>query len=153
MADRPIFLTPEGKAALEQELKRLLVQREELRREIQETRDLGAFAEGGDADETKNALALVEGRIQTIENQLRHAKIVASHDRARVSLGSQVSVVDKSGDRETYIIVGSPEANPAEGKISNESPVGRALMGRTVGDKIHVQVPSGTLEFTIVEIN
>jgi transcription elongation factor GreA len=152
MVTKTVYLTPEGKAALEQELDRLLERRRALLQRIQEEREFGAFAEGSEPDADKTELAFVEGRILTIENQLREAVIVASHDATQVSLGSTVTVVDADGVEERYTIVGSPEARPTEGRISNESPVGRALMGKRVGDKVTIKVPSGDLEYTIKSI-
>jgi transcription elongation factor GreA len=153
MVAKTVYLTPEGKAALEEELDRLMERRAELRQRIQEEREFGAFAEGSEPDADKTDLAFVEGRILTIENQLREAVIVASHDSAQVSLGSTVVVVDDDGVEEQYTIVGSPEARPTEGRISNESPVGRALMGKAVGERVSVQVPSGTLDYRIKSIS
>lgn len=152
MVTKTVYLTAEGKVALEQELDRLLTQRQTLRQRIQEEREFGAFAEGGEPDADKNDLAFVEGRILTIENQLREAVIVSTHDAATVSFGSTATVTDEDGVEEKYTIVGSPEARPTEGRISNESPVGRALMGRRVGDKVSVKVPSGTLQYTVKSI-
>ena len=152
MGTKPVYLTAEGKTQLEQELNRLLTQREELRKRIQEEREFGAFAEGGEPDSDKNDLAFVEGKILTIENQLRGAVIVTSHDSTQVSLGATVTVVDDDGVEEKYVIVGSPEARPTEGRISNESPVGQALMGKRVGDRISVNVPAGALNYTIKAI-
>lgn len=153
MADRPVLLTPEGKTALEEELGRLIVQRRGVTKRIQEERQLGAFAEGGEFDEAKNELAFVEGRIQSLERQLRNAVIVDGHATSEVSLGSTVVLTSGDGERERYTIVGSPEANPSAGKISHESPVGRALLGKRVGDHVKVQVPSGTISFKVLEIN
>lgn len=153
MADRPVLLTPEGKTALEEELGRLIVQRRGVTKRIQEERQLGAFAEGGEFDEAKNELAFVEGRIQSLERQLRNAVIVDGHATSEVSLGSTVVLTSGDGERERYTIVGSPEANPGAGKISHESPVGRALLGKRVGDHVKVQVPSGTISFKVLEIN
>jgi transcription elongation factor GreA len=152
MVTRTVYLTPEGKATLEQELDQLLTRRQELLRRIQEEREFGAFAEGSEPDADKDNLAFVEGKIITIENQLREAVLVTSHDATQVSLGSTVTVVDGDGVEESYTIVGSPEANPAEGRISNESPVGKALMGKRVGDKASIKVPSGALDYTIKSI-
>ncbi len=152
MVSKQVFLTAEGKVQLKEELDRLLDQRQVLLKRIQEDREFGAFAEAGEPDSDKQDLAFVEGRILTIENQLRHAVIVTEHDSGKVSLGSTVTVVDVDGVEETYLIVGSPEARPTEGKISNESPVGEALMNKKVGEKVSVRVPSGTLEYTIKSI-
>ena len=152
MVTRTVYLTPEGKAALEEELDQLLTRRQELLRRIQEEREFGAFAEGGEPDSDKSDMAFVEGKIQTIENQLREAVVVTSHDATQVGLGSTVTVVDADGEEASYTIVGSPEARPTEGRISNVSPVGKALMGKRVGDKISVQVPSGALAYKIKSI-
>jgi transcription elongation factor GreA len=152
MVAKQVFLTAEGKAQLEQELDRLVAHREELLTRIKDEREFGAFAEGGEPDSDKMDLAFVEGRILTIENQLRHAVIVTKHDSGKVSLGATVVVEDADGTEETYVIVGSPEARPTEGRISNESPVGRALMDKKVGDKVSVTVPNGKLDYTIKSI-
>ena len=152
MVAKTVYLTPEGKAALTQDLDRLRRERETLLKRIQEEREFGAFAEGSEPDADKTALAFVEGRIQTIENQLREAVVVSTHESEKVGLGSTAVVVDSDGVEERYMIVGSPEVHPSEGNISNESPVGRALMGKRVGDKVAVTVPSGTMEFTVKSI-
>ena len=152
MVTKQVYLTAEGKTQLQEELERLLKRRQELLGRIQEEREFGAFAEGGEPDADKQDLAFVEGKILTIENQLREAVVVRDHDASQVSLGSKVTVVDPEGTEESYTIVGSPEARPTEGRISNESPVGRALWGKKVGDKVKVNVPSGTLEYKIKAI-
>jgi transcription elongation factor GreA len=153
MVAKQVYLTAQGKAQLKEELDRLLKRRQELLTRIQEEREFGAFAEGGEPDADKQDLAFVEGKILTIENQLREAVVVSEHDSTKVSLGSHVTVVDSEGVEESYTIVGSPEARPTEGKISNESPVGRALWGKKVGEKVKVAVPSGTLEYTVKAIS
>lgn len=152
MKSKPVYLTAAGKTQLEEELRRLVAERELLRQRIQDEREFGAFAEGGEPDADKDNLAFVEGRILTLESQLREAKVVTSHDSSKVSLGSTVTVVDANGVEEQYVIVGSPEARPTERRISNESPVGRALMDKTVGDHVTVQVPAGPLNYTIKAI-
>ena len=152
MVAKQVYLTAEGKTQLEGELDKLLKRRQELLKRIQEEREFGAFAEGGEPDADKQDLAFVEGKILTIENQLREAVVVSEHDSSQVSLGSTVTVVDEQGTEESYVIVGVPEARPTEGKISNESPVGRALWGKKVGEKVKVSVPSGTLEYTVKSI-
>lgn len=153
MVAKTVYLTPEGKVALQEELERLMARRIELRRRIQDEREFGAFAEGSEPDADKTDLAFVEGKILTIENQLREAVIVNTHDSVHVSLGSSVIVVDDEGVEETYTIVGSPEAQPTLGRISNESPVGQALIGKEVGARVSVKVPSGTLDYTIKSIS
>lgn len=153
MVARTVYLTPEGKVTLQQELQQLLEQREVLLNRIQEERNFGAFAEGSEPDADKIDLAFVEGRILTIENQLREAVILNTHDASHVSLGATVTLVDASGAEERYTIVGSPEAKPTEGRISNVSPVGRAVLGKRVGDTVSINVPSGTIEYTVKAIS
>ncbi|MGI8424182.1 MAG: GreA/GreB family elongation factor [Chloroflexota bacterium] len=152
MVAKQVYLTAEGKTRLEEELDRLLKRRQELLKRIQGEREFGAFAEGGEPDADKQDLAFVEGKILTIENQLRAAVVVSEHDSTQVGVGSKVTLVDPEGTEESYVIVGSPEARPTDGKISNESPVGSALWGKKVGEKVKVDVPSGTLEYTIKSI-
>jgi len=152
MGTKTVYLTPEGKASLQQELEQLLARRQELLQRIQEDREFGAFAEGSEPDADKSDLAFVEGKIITIENQLREAVVVTEHDANQVSLGSTVTVVDPDGVEELYTIVGSPEARPTDGRISNESPVGKALIGKRVGEKTSVKTPSGSLDYTIKSI-
>jgi len=154
MADRPVFLTREGRDALQAELEHLrLVRRPEVTARIQDTQEHGDIGANGEFNEARNELAFIEGRILQLERTLRDAIVVDSHSGDRVEVGCTVVVVDSEGHRETFHIVGSPEARPLEGKISNESPVGRALMGKRVGDTVTVRVPSGTITYTIVEIS
>ncbi len=152
MTNQTVYLTPEGRQSLEAQRSQLLIQRREITKRIQEEREFGAFAEGGDFDEAKNELAFVEGKIRSIEQQLRNAVVVKEHTTRIVGLGSHVVVRRTDGSEGTYTIVGSPEANPREGRISNESPIGRALVGKGVGDEISVQVPAGLLSLTVLEI-
>lgn len=153
MSARPIYLTPEGKRALEAELDRLAEHRRELLRRIQEDREVGASAEVAEPDTDRSDLAFAEGRIQTIEQQLRKAQMIPEvHDLSSVGLGSRVRVQDDDGEVDTYTIVGTPEANPVQGKISNESPVGRALIGKKVGEVAEVKTPNGSMRLTIQDI-
>lgn len=154
MSPRSVFLTAEGKARLEEELDRLAMQRRGLLERIQEEREVGSFNDAADPDSDRIDLAFVEGRIQTIELQLRTARIIpAEHDHDVVGLGSTVVVEDEDGARDTYMIVGSPEADPVHGRISNESPVGHALIGRRVGEDAVVKTPNGEVRFTVREIS
>ncbi len=152
MTNQTVYLTPEGQQSLQEELSQLMIQRREITKRIQEEREFGAFAEGGDFDEAKNELAFVEGKIRSIQQQLRNAVVVKEHTTRTVGLGSHVVVKRADGSQGTYTIVGSPEASPREGRISNESPIGQALVGTGVGDEISVEVPAGTLSLTVLEI-
>ncbi|GIW12164.1 MAG: transcription elongation factor GreA [Dehalococcoidia bacterium] len=152
MVEKPVFLTAEGRAKLEAELEYL---RREKRRQITEriveSKEIGGFSDNADLDDARNEQALVENRIQQIERMLRMAQIIdqPAGPKTTVGIGSTVTVVDAEGEEETYTIVGSAEANPRAGKISNESPVGRALLGRKVGDQVEVLTPAGVQKFII----
>jgi transcription elongation factor GreA len=154
MVDKPTFLTPEGRAKLEAELEYL---RKEKRREITEriveSKEIGGFGDNADLDDARNEQALVETRIQNLERMLRTAQIIEGRPAGNgvVQIGSKVTV-DADGDEETYFIVGSAEADPRSGKISNESPVGRALLGRGIGDVVQVMTPAGVMKVTVKTI-
>jgi transcription elongation factor GreA len=155
MAEKPIFLTPEGRAKLEAELENLVtVRRSEIAQRIHSAKEEGDIMENSAYDEAKNEQAFVEGRIMTIEQMLKNAVII---DPARatgmVGLGSVVSVVERGRrDEEVFQIVGSAEADPGRGRISNESPVGRALMGKREGDEVQVRIPDGVRYLKIKDI-
>ena len=156
MHDKPVFLTPEGRAKLEAELKHLReVRRPEVAERIKASKEFSDTTDNAEFEEAKNEQAFVEGRVLTIERMLAHAVMIdngkgAVHDAVRI--GSRVRVVDDEGETEEYAIVGSAEANPREGRISNESPVGQALLGRHVGETVEVIVPAGTTKYRITEI-
>jgi transcription elongation factor GreA len=155
MAEKPIFLTPEGRAKLEAELEQLkTVRRGEVAERIHAAKEEGDIMENSAYDEAKNEQAFVEGRIMTIEQMLKNAvMIVETRARDSVGLGSYVTVVERGGgDDEMYQIVGSAEADPTRGRISNESPVGRALLGKRVGDEVQVKIPDGVRHLKITEI-
>ncbi|GIV98409.1 MAG: transcription elongation factor GreA [Herpetosiphonaceae bacterium] len=155
MSEKPVYLTREGRAQLEAELEELLtVGRKQVQERIHQARDLGDISESGEYEDAKNQQAFVEGRILEIKNLLRKAQLIDEEngDNREVRLGSSVTVRYEDGDEETYTIVGSAEANPRAGKISNESPIGAALIGKRARQKISVQTPSGTMKLTIVRI-
>lgn len=155
MFDKPVFLTREGREKLENELKYLReVRRNEVAERIRAAKEFSDTVDNAEFEEAKNEQAFVEGRILTLEKMLANAQIIENdqgHDVVR--LGSHVTVVDQDGAKEEYIIVGSAEVNPRQGKISNESPVGRALLGRRIGDRIEVLAPGGVVLLDIVAIN
>ncbi len=149
------MLTPAGKAKLLEELEYLKnVRRPEIVRRIHEAMEFGGdLSDNGEFNEAKQEQAFVEGRILEIEQILRDSVVAERRgDAEQVDLGSTVVVADEQGNTETYTIVGSAEADPLEGRISNESPVGRALMGRRPGDAVTVEVPSGKFTYTIREV-
>lgn len=152
---KEVFLTPEGRRKLEEELSYLInVQRPEIARRIKEAKDEGDVSENAGYDEAKTQQGFLEGRIQELEHVLKIAKAIdepSNYDR--VMLGSTVTVLeDGEGTEETFRIVGSAEANPTTGMISNESPLGKALLNKVAGDAVTVQTPGGVLHFKIVGI-
>lgn len=152
----PAYLTPEGKKDLEQELKTLLeVRRPELAAKLKEAVAQGDLKENADYHDAKEQQAFVEGRIQYLENILRSAVLITDEGPSdRVRVGSEVTIREEDGDEdETYKIVGAAEANPREGKISHESPIGAALLGHKKGDKVTVPTPGGDVTFRIRKIN
>ncbi|QOR65626.1 transcription elongation factor GreA [Cytobacillus suaedae] len=154
--DKVFPMTEEGKQKLEQELEQLKsVKRKEVVERIKIARSFGDLSENSEYDSAKEEQAFVEGRITTLENMIRNAKIIVDDngDSNTVSLGKSVTFVElPDGDEETYTIVGSAEADPFEGKISNDSPIARSLMGKQVGDKVNVQTPGGDMQVKIVSI-
>ncbi|CAH0138588.1 Transcription elongation factor GreA [Peribacillus sp. Bi96] len=150
-------MTKEGKLKLEQELEQLkTVKRKEVVERIKIARSFGDLSENSEYDSAKEEQAFVEGRITTIENMIRNAKIIEGNDSNTdtVSLGKSVTFVElPNGDEETYSIVGSVEADPFEGKISNDSPIAKSLIGKRVGDKVSIQTPGGEMSVKIVSIS
>lgn len=153
---KEILLTKEGYKKIEDELELLkTVTRKEVAERIKEAISFGDISENAEYDEAKNEQAKVEERILKLENMLRKAKIIKEEDIEAdvVTVGSIVKVMDYDFDEEMeYTIVGSAEADPYDNKISNESPVGSALIGMKKGDDIEVSVPDGTARFKILDI-
>lgn len=150
-----VYLTAEGKAELERELDQLLnVRRPELARKLKDAVAEGDLKENADYHDAKEQQAFLEGRIQYVENVLRSAVVIANDGATdMVRLGSEVTIVeDGADDEESYFIVGAAEANPREGKISHESPIGAALLGHKKGDKVRVNTPGGDVVFKIKRI-
>ena len=154
MADKPIYLTEEGKKKLEEELDYLVnVRRREVAAAIQSAKEEGDISENSAYDEAKLNQGFVEGRIQTIEAQLRNAVIIEKNGKSdEVHLGCNVTVEEEGFGKETYQIVGSAEADPLEGRISNESPIGKALIGAKVGDTVTAEAPNGQIVFKVIKI-
>jgi len=155
-AVKEVILTPEGYERLKQEIEELsTTKRREVAERIRIAREFGDIAENAEYDDAKNEQMLLEHRIATLEERLRDARVISKKDIAKdvVSVGSKVKLRDVAA-KETieYRIVGSAEANPAENKLSNESPVGKAIIGKKKGETVVVTAPRGTLKFKILEI-
>jgi transcription elongation factor GreA len=153
---KEVILTPEGFEKLKQEIDELsTVKRREVAERIRVAREFGDIAENAEYDDAKNEQMLLEHRIATLEERLRDARVISKKDIAKdvVSVGSKVKLRDVAA-KETieYHIVGSAEANPAENKLSNESPVGKAIIGHKKGETVEVTAPRGRLKFKILEI-
>ena len=149
-----LLLSSRGLKKIEQELERLrTVDRKRVAERIRDAKSFGEFAENSEYEDAKNEQAFVEGRIQALESMIKNATLIDEHTSTdHVQIGSTVRVTGEDG-AETFMIVGSAEAKPADGRISNESPVGRALLGRRKGDKVVVKVPAGDFSYTILEIS
>ena len=154
---KPIVVTKEGLKELENELETLkTVTRNEIAEKIKVARGFGDLSENSEYDEAKNEQAKVEARIVEIEAMLKNIKVIEDDEISNdeVSIGHSIKVLDLEYDEELeFKIVGSAEANPSEGKISDESPVGAALIGSHVGDEVAAETPNGYLKFKVLEIN
>ena len=157
MGEKEVILTAAGLAKLEEELEELkTVKRREVAARIKEAISYGDLSENSEYEESKNEQAFIEGRIITLEKMLRNARVISDNevDTGVVSVGSTVKVKDlEFGDILDYTIVGSAESDPLQNKISNESPVGIALLGKSKGSTVDVNVPAGTIRYEILEIN
>ncbi len=153
MTERQTFITADGLEKLTEELKQLkTVKRREIAQRIQEAKELGDLSENAEYVEAKNEQAFVEGRIAELEAIVKNAVIIQSEKNSEmVRVGSKVRV-KAEGKTESYSIVGSNEADPKNGRISNESPLGQAFLGRRIGETVEVSVPSGKRLFRILAI-
>lgn len=154
MADE-MYLTPEGAEDLRRELDNLInVRRPELAIKLKEAVAEGDLKENANYHDAKEQQAFIEGRIQYLENILRSSKIIVNDGPSdEVRIGSEVTICEEGSDEdETYMIVGAAEANPREGKISSNSPIGSALLGHKKGDKIKAQTPNGMITFKIKKV-
>lgn len=154
MAQKHYELTQEGLAKLEAELHHLqAVRRPEVAEKIKRAKEMGGTDHNADYEEAKNEQAFMEGRVLELENILKNAQVIHSPEKAsRVEMGSRVNVVTQDGKPDRYVIVGSAEADPIEGKISYLSPVGQGLLGKRVGDEVEVKAPGATLRLRITQI-
>ena len=145
-------ITAEGKTELEAELEKLKARRGEIAEKIAEARDYGDLSENAEYDAAREDQGLVESRVAEIEDILLNAELIKASRKSTVGIGSKVEL--KNGAKTVnYHVVGPVEANPIEGKISNESPIGVALTGKKVGDKAVVTTPKGDINYDIVAVN
>ena len=156
MIDREIILTPEGLQRLKEEIEYLSsVKRDEVADRIRAARDFGDISENSEYEDAKNEQAMLEARIYALEERLRSAIVIDSDavSTDKVGVGTKVTLQDmQAGDVVQYFIVGSAEADPSTLKLSNESPVGRAIIGHKPGDKVTVVVPRGSKKFKVLAI-
>lgn len=157
MSEQDVILTREGLEQLEQELENLRsVKRTEVKERLKEAIALGDLSENSEYDDAKNEQAFMEGRILELEKMIRNAKIIEDdvQQEGVISVGSLVKVKDIEFDEiSEYRLVGTVEANPMNNRISNESPVGRALLGHKAGEIIDVEVPAGVIKLEILDIS
>ncbi|HLO03710.1 MAG TPA: transcription elongation factor GreA [Symbiobacteriaceae bacterium] len=156
MAEKEVLLSVEGLKQLEQELSHLLtVKRLEVADRIKQARDYGDIAENSEYEDAKNEQAFIEGRILVLEKTLRNARIMDApvSGASAVGLGNTVLLRDlEFGDEISYVIVGTLEADPMAHRISNESPVGQAILGKAVGAVVEVEAPVGMLRYEVLDI-
>ncbi len=156
MASDTVYLTADGKRALETEMQELLtVRRPSVIERVHDAQTDGDVDDSGSLEEAKDELAQIDARTREIENMLRHAEIIPDRTNGdgTIDLGSRIVVRDQFGDELAWMIVGSAEANSRTGKISSESLVGAALMGKRSGDSVAVQAPAGEMTYTIVQVS
>jgi len=149
------YLTPEGAARMKAELEHLKgAGREELARRLRAAVQMGDLSENADYHKAKEDQGFMEGRIQELEYLLKNATIIEknSEQLGFVDIGSHVTIQEEDYDPETYHLVGAKEADPRNGRISNESPIGRALIGHAVGEVVIVETPGGQLHLRIIKI-
>jgi len=158
MSDQTSYITKDGLGRLKEELHHLKsVKRKEVAWRIQQAKELGDLSENAEYTEAKNEQAFLEGRILELENVIKNAIVIEQSSGGaggvHIVVGSMVTVVTDDGHPLSLSIVGSQEADPKQGRISNESPLGSALLGHAVGDKIEFQAPKGMVVYTIKEIH
>ena len=153
MTQHQTFLTPEGEAKLQAELAELTgPRREELSQRLRSAIQMGDLSENADYHKAKEDQGFLEGRIQEIEAALRTAVIIKNEHSDVVNVGSNVTVQEDGADPETFYLVGAKEADPRNGRISNESPIGSALMNHKVGDVVIAETPGGQIKFKIIKV-
>lgn len=153
---KDVILTPEGLEKMKHELEHLSNEkRREVAQRIKEAREFGDISENAEYDDAKNEQAMLEARIASLEDKLRSAQVIDASELStdEVRVGSVVHVKDEAGTSTKYTIVGSAEANPAERKLSNESPVGKALLGRRRGEEVVFPTPKGERKLKVTKID
>ncbi len=155
MGQKKILVTQEGLGKLNSELEHLLsVRRQEIAGKIKRAREMGGTENNAEYEDAKNDQAFVEGRILMLENIVKNATVIESPAMpGTVEMGDKVLIQNQDGKIEQFTIVGSAEASPVEGKISNESPVGKALLGKKIGDEVEVTTPAGLLKLLIMDVS
>ena len=157
MVDKPVPLTKEGLTRLERELEHLrTVRRPQVAERIHQAKELASTQNNAEYDDAKNEQAFVEGRILTLEKMMQNAVIIdkkEAHRSGRIELGSRVTLLGHDGKEQHFTLVGTAEADPKQGRISNESPIGQALLGKSMGEEVQVDAPKGLLRFTITRIS
>jgi transcription elongation factor GreA len=152
--EKPVYVSAEGLKKIQNELEQLkTVDRQKVAERIHAAMEFGDFTENSELEQAKNDQAFLEGRILTLEQMVKNAVLIdeKSHHET-VEIGSHV-MVEAEGSKEQYVIVGSAEAAPSEGRISNESPVGKALMGHRAGETVRLVVPAGAVEMKILAVS
>ena len=151
----PTYLTPEGEDKLKKELEELKgPRRQELAKRLRAAIQMGDLSENADYHKAKEDQGFLEGRIQELEYMLRNAVLIGPNARRDVvGIGSRVTIQEGSEPEETYHVVGAKEADPRKGRISNESPIGRALMDHKVGEEVEAETPGGRIRFKILRID
>jgi transcription elongation factor GreA len=156
MTDKTTYLTREGRAKLEAELELLVtVERKQVAERIAAAKELGDISESGEYEDAKKSQAILEGRIRELKHLLSRAETIDEdhHGNGEVRVGCSVTVrLEEDNEEETWMIVGSAEANPRAGRISNESPIGAALLGKRPRQKVTVQTPSGVMKLTVLKV-
>ncbi len=155
MSEDKIILTQEGLETLKEELKYLkVVKRKEMAIKIKEARSQGDLSENAEYDAAMEEQAEMETRIKTLDNMIQHAKVINTLRTGVVGIGNSIKMYDEEFDEEVeYVLVGAAESDPFSGKISNESPLGKAILGHKAGDVVEVDAPDGLMKFKILEVN
>jgi transcription elongation factor GreA len=152
MAEEKVYLTKEGQKKIQEEYDQLVSdRRKEVAEKLQKARELGDVSENAAYDAAREEQAFVEGRIAELEDVLRRVEVVEEKAGGEIAIGSTV-LVHLDGDEHEFTVVGAHEADPANGKISHESPLGQALIGKKVGEKVEVEAPLGKITYRIVEV-
>jgi transcription elongation factor GreA len=155
MNQKKILITKEGLDKLQSELEHLIsVRRQDVASKIKRAREMGGTENNAEYEDAKNDQAFVEGRILMLENIVNNANVIESPALPGVvEIGDKVLIQNQDGKIEQFTIVGSAEASPVDGKISNESPVGKALLGKKIGDEVQVTTPAGVLKLLLMDVS